>query len=131
MRAELLTAATSLPLNLAAPPGPWFWGCGLDGFVASRFWGFGLPLHPEPWRKEIPLTPPHLHCVHTLNDGPGPTLTLDCPQPLAGCSAALSTSVASTNDAMDAWRTRVATQGGGGLQPSWLVLPWLLVECYM
>ena len=26
MRAELLTAANSLPMNLAAPPGPWFGG---------------------------------------------------------------------------------------------------------
>ena len=73
MRAELLTAANSLPMNLAAPPGPWFggWMCWwLRGSGGSR----SLYLHHEPWKKETPLTPPHLHDIHTLDDGPGPTL---------------------------------------------------------
>eukprot|EP00955_Chlamydomonas_euryale_P026707 281531-Chlamydomonas_euryale.AAC.3 len=45
----------------------------------------------------------------------------------AGCSGVLSVAVEATNDAMAAWRSRLGT----GLAPSWLNLPWLLVECYM
>jgi len=44
-----------------------------------------------------------------------------------GASPHLAASVASTNQALAAWRGRLAP----GTAPTWLNLPWLLVECYM
>ena len=45
MRAELLTASTSLPLNLAAPPCPWFWW-GWMGCWPRGSGGSGSTLNP-------------------------------------------------------------------------------------
>ncbi|KAG1678797.1 hypothetical protein FOA52_012837 [Chlamydomonas sp. UWO 241] len=58
------------------------------------------------------------------------TASASCPADLvapAWCSPALSVSVAATNCHMAAWRVRL----GPADAPTWLALPWLLVECYM
>ncbi|GAX79057.1 hypothetical protein CEUSTIGMA_g6497.t1 [Chlamydomonas eustigma] len=58
-------------------------------------------------------------------------LNLEAPP---GSTVALQASVSCTNECMDAWRLRVAIGLHGlphGSTPTWLNLPWLLVECYM